>query len=102
MTSIFSIFGAWSGNVRSTRTAKGSEIDLEPIRLAESNPVRGPVDEEDRADQLVARHRAPRTGVARLGAVVAHHEIAARFDLPDLPEVGAVRQAAVCRDVLLF
>src|SRR5262249_26675987 len=45
---------------------------------------------------------ATRAGVARLRPVVAHHEVVARWDVPDLPEVGGVGQPSLRRDVRLL
>src|SRR5512142_821430 len=82
-------------------TAKGSGIESGPIRLAKADSIGRPVDEEHGPDQLVARHGAPRAGVARLGAVVAHHEIAVPR-VPDLAEVLAVGKSPGSGEVRLL
>jgi hypothetical protein len=43
-------------------------------------PIEGPVDGDDRTDQVAARHRAEHTRVARLVAVVTHDEVPALRD----------------------
>src|SRR6266702_1784839 len=50
--------------------------------LAEPDPVRRPVDEEHRADQVPPRHRAPLARVAGLRPVVPHEEVVALRDPP--------------------
>src|SRR5256714_10005814 len=72
------------------------------VRLLEADPVGRPVDEEDDADQLVEGHPAPGAGVARLRAVVAHHEVRARRDRPCLSEMLAVRKSALGWEIRLF
>src|SRR5580765_2833778 len=67
--------------------------------LAERDPVRWPVGREDRADQILARNRAPAARVAGLAAVVAHEEVLAGRDVPGLPRVLGVLLAPVGRDV---
>src|SRR4051794_26408506 len=49
--------------------------------LLEPDALRWPVDREDLADDVLARHRAPPAGVARRRAVVAHEEVPAAGDL---------------------
>src|SRR5262249_39919412 len=56
----------------------------------------------DDSDQLVAGHRAPGARVARLRAVVAHHEVLVLRDGPELTEMDTVRQASFLREVWLF
>src|SRR4051794_1376752 len=74
----------------------------DPIPLLERDPVGRPVDEEDDSDQLLARYRAPGAGVARLRAVVAHHEVTVRRDRPGLSEMLAVGKSALGREIVLF
>src|SRR5215204_6418497 len=50
--------------------------------LAKADSLRRPVDREDRADQIVARNGTPDPAVARLRAIVAHHEVVTLGDLP--------------------
>ncbi len=52
--------------------------------LPERDPVRRPVGHEDLADEVLARHASPDAGVARRGAVVAHHEVLALRDAEGL------------------
>src|SRR6478672_234133 len=64
----------------SRRTSKSGDR-LKPVpRSPEPDSVRWPVDGEDLADQVAARHRPPLARVARLRAVVAHHEVLALRD----------------------
>src|SRR3954453_16174577 len=175
MTSIFSIFGEWSGNVRSTPTpndclrtvnvsrepapcrlitmpsktwirrrwpsitwkctrtvspalncgrfgrswrcsmdsmrrfmerrpagpvGNGSESPVQAIvgRSAERDPVRRPVGHDHRPDQVLARDRAPHARVARVAAVVAHHEV---LTLRDVPLAGRAPAAAELHVLLL-
>src|SRR5215469_8277351 len=74
----------------------------QPRGLSEADSVGRPVDEEDDPDQLVAWHRAPCAGIARLRAVVAHHEVVVRRDVPYPAEVGAVRKASRLGQVWLL
>src|SRR5262245_18750136 len=164
MTSIFSIFGEWSGNVRSTPTPdeslrtvnvsrtpapwrlmtipsktwtrrrwpsitwkctrtvspalncgmpsrsclrsrmsigvliRGTATEGRRTMLAKADPLRRPVDRENRPDQVAARHRSPLAAVARLGAVVAHHEVR---PLRDVPTAVRLRIALVLGHVRL-
>src|SRR6266566_2771804 len=50
-------------------------------RLPKADSLRRPVDGEDLADDVLARHRAPLARVARLDAVVAHEEVHAGGDV---------------------
>src|SRR5213080_571925 len=52
------------------------------FRLSETDAIRRPVHGEDLADDVLARHRAPFAGIARLDPVVAHEEVLARRDVP--------------------
>src|SRR5687768_7489632 len=67
--------------------------------LAERYPVGWPVRREDLADEVVAGNRPPLARVARLRAVVAHHEVARSGHL-DRPELLARAPDGV--DVRLF
>src|SRR5512133_2464799 len=69
--------------------------------LAEADSVRRPVGGEDRANQVLARHRAPAPRVARVAAVVAHEEIVAGRHAPGLLPVGDVALASLLLDVRL-
>src|ERR687898_1708068 len=66
--------------------------------LAQRNPVRRPVGREDLADQILARNRPPAARVARLGAVVAHHEVGV---VGDRLRLVRLEVAATLRDVRL-
>src|SRR5437660_534404 len=57
--------------------------------LAETNAVRRPVDEEDLADQVLARHGAPRPRVAGLVSVVTHEEVVSGRHVPGAAHVVA-------------
>src|SRR3954452_9420208 len=70
-----------------------------PRALTEADAVRRPVHGEDLADQVPARNRAPLARVARLRAVVAHHEVLARRNRP--LRVRGARVAAGALDVRL-
>src|SRR6186713_1814272 len=61
--------------------------------LVNRQTIRGPVGREDLADQVAAGHGSPLSGVARLRAVVAHHEVVAGRDLhgPELLARAPVR-----------
>src|SRR5215210_3222613 len=52
------------------------------------NPVGRPVRGEDLPDQVLSRHRPPLAGVARLGTVVAHHEVLPLRDVERLCATG--------------
>src|SRR5207244_4564760 len=67
--------------------------------LAKGDSIRRPVDREDLADQVLARHRPPLARVARRTAVVAHHEVVALWDAPRRLRA---RVAAVGLDVRLL
>src|SRR4029079_14877948 len=61
--------------------------------LAKANPLGRPIDRENGPDQVVAGNRAPFAAVARLRAVVAHHEVAPLRNLPAVcPVVALVRR----------
>src|SRR5262245_61718854 len=79
-----------------------SGMERDPIRLLEADSVGRPVDEEHGPDELVARHRTPGAGVAGLGAVVAHHEVAVRRDRPGLAEMLAVLKSVLLGEIGLF
>src|SRR6476619_1113638 len=66
----------------SRRTSKSGDRVKPVPRSPEPDPVRWPVDGEDLADQVAARHRPPLARVAGLRAVVAHHEVLAVGDRP--------------------
>src|SRR5207237_208044 len=50
--------------------------------LAEADAVGGPVDRENRADEVISRHRSPPPAVTGGGAVVAHEEVPTLRDDP--------------------
>src|SRR5215204_4931573 len=69
-----------SWRLRAARACCGAEprpggSSTPPLASANRNPVRRPVRGEDLADQVLPRHRPARARVARLRAVVAHHEV---------------------------
>src|SRR5262249_58377555 len=68
-------------------------------RLAETDPGRGPVDEEDLADEVASRNRPPDAGIAGLGPVVAHEEVVIRSD--PRPAPGRLVVAAVGSEIRL-
>src|SRR4051812_46262954 len=72
--------------------ANGSE------NSADRNPVGGPIRREHLPDQVLPRHRPPLARVARLRAVVAHHEV---LPLRDVVRLRASRVTAVRLDVRL-
>src|SRR6266436_5494135 len=69
-------------------------------RLAKTQSVRRPVDEEHLADQVPAGDGPPDPRVARLGPVVAHEEVVALRDLR--PTARRLVVAAVRGDVRLL
>src|SRR4029453_11570051 len=70
-------------------------------RLAEADSLRRPVDREHLADDVRPRDGAPVAAVARLPAVVAHHEVVVVRDLL-LGEVAPVAHAVQVRLVELL
>src|SRR5215203_7100470 len=72
--------------------ANGSE------KSADRNPVGRPVGGEDLPDQVLARHRSPLARVARLRAVVAHHEV---LPLRDVERLGRPSVTPLALDVRL-
>src|SRR4029077_8368949 len=71
-----------TGDRVSRRRSSFLALDGAQHPLAEPNAVGRPVDEEHDPDQLVAGDGAPGARVARLRAVVAHHEVLVRWHGP--------------------
>src|SRR5712691_5361109 len=67
------------------------------LESMERNAVRGPVGHEDLADDVLARNRSPEARVARLRAVVAHHEVLALRHREDSPVRGVRRRRRAAR-----
>src|SRR5262249_13170646 len=85
-------------SVRSSPTQRAS---AQHSSLLEADAVRRPVDEEDRADEVLPWNGTPLARVARLRPVVAHHEVAPRGNLPVLSDVALVELARLRRDIRL-
>src|SRR5918995_1097685 len=69
---------SWARSSVSMILLMGRRPDGRRPMLAKRNPARGPVDGEDLPDHLLARHRPPRPGIARMLAVVAEHDVVGR------------------------
>src|SRR5918999_3335368 len=66
---------SWRCSMRSIGLAMERRALWAAENLAEADPLRRPVDCENLADDVLARNRAPDPTVARLAAIVAHHEV---------------------------
>src|SRR6188474_3139539 len=63
--------------------------------LAKADPLRWPINRENGPDEVVAGDRAPLPAVARLRAVVAHHEVAPLRNLPAVRSLVALARGHV-------